>query len=108
MRGRLVVIVWIALAWSACAKGGAGDDGDDSPGIDAPANGDAPIGSADARISDASYPDATLVLPDAAVMADAGLNCTDSSQCGVGECCLMPLNICVPGEEPVPGFCLPN
>ncbi len=101
-------VVILATTIASCATAGSDDD----DGIPTP---DAKIVSV---FSDAGrFPDA-MPIPDAGQVVsydatpatpDAGGNgifCDDTSMCGPGKCCL--LSLCIPGQEPVPGLCLPD
>jgi hypothetical protein len=98
----------LSVALTACAT--ADDDSSASSrlpdAMSASAGADAAV-HADA----APHPDAQTSADASVVMGnpDAGagdLFCNDSSTCAAGSCCL--LSLCVPGDEPVPGVCLPN
>lgn len=115
----LGIVIVLALATFACASGsggGVGDDYQETPDakVDAPNSTpvDAPIGSIDARID---APVSTIdAIIDAPVLPDGGptLFCASTADCAStpGTCCFPPggMGFCIPGTEPIPGFCIPG
>lgn len=124
-RSRAWVLGLGGLLLVACAQGvggGSGDDDDDddvdarvidASVIDGPASAiDAPPGAIDARPVDARVIDASPLVDAPIVPVDGptGLFCASTAECAVGSCCFPPggMGFCVPGSEPIPGFCIPS